>query len=157
MNMKEEGQRSMKNQKAAAILLAEDDAGHALLIKKHLHRGGINHTIIVLNDGRKVVDYLFKEGAYATDTHAPPLLILLDLNLPVLTGEQVLRIIKGDARTKQIPVVVLTTTDNPKEIARCYDLGCDEYINKPVGFKNFGGAVRTIGLFLGIESIPEQE
>jgi CheY-like chemotaxis protein len=147
----------MANQEAATILLVEDDEGHAQLIKKNLRRGGINHDIVTLHDGRKAVDYLLKTGAYATDEHAAPILILLDLNLPVLTGEQVLRIIKNDARTKQIPVVMLTTTDNPKEISRCYELGCDDYVIKPIGFEKFNRAIETIERFLDIAEVPEQE
>lgn len=147
----------MKNQEAVTILLVEDDAGHALLIEKNLRRAGIANSIIKLDDGQKAVDFLFKSGAYSGDEHPSPLLILLDLNLPVLNGEQVLGIIKNDARTKQIPVVVLTTTDNPQEISRCYELGCNVYVTKPVEYDKFTEAIRTLGLFLAIVKVPEHE
>ena len=140
-----------------AILLVEDDPGHALLIKKNLRRGGITHDIVVLDDGQKAVDYLFMQGAYATDEHAPPPLILLDLNLPVLSGYQVLKIIKNDERTKQIPVVVLTTTDNPQEVARCYAYGCNMYITKPVEYDQFTEMIQRLSMFLSIVKTPGRE
>ena len=116
---------------ATALLLVEDDPGHALLIKKNLRRGGVTEEIIVLTDGQTAVDYLLNQGAYTSNECPLPPLVLLDLNLPVLSGYQVLQIIKNDQRTKRIPVVVLTTTDNPQEVARCYELGCNLYVTKP--------------------------
>ncbi len=141
----------MEKQDAVTILLVEDDAGHALLIEKNLRRSGIANDIVKLDNGQKAVDFLFKTGAPA------PLLILLDLNLPVMNGEQVLKIIKNDERTKMIPVVVLTTTDNPQEVKRCYDLGCNVYLSKPVEYDQFSDAIRTLGLFLAIVKVPEKE
>jgi CheY-like chemotaxis protein len=137
------------------ILLIEDDEGHALLIERNLRRAGIANDIVRLDDGRKAVDFLFKQGNYSGDEHTAPDLILLDLNLPVLDGFQVLKIIKNDDRTKQVPVVILTTTDNPDEVAKCYDLGCNVYITKPVEYEKFSDAVRRLGLFLTIVRVPE--
>ncbi len=142
---------------AANILLVEDDPGHAHLVKKNLLRGGVNNNIIVLDDGRKAVDYLLKQGAYATDDHPLPSFILLDLNLPVLSGNQVLDIIKNDERTKNIPVVVLTTTDNPQEIARCYSLGCNLYITKPIEYSRFSNVIQRLSMFLSIVKVSEKE
>ncbi len=146
----------MENQQPVVILLVEDDPGHALLIEKNLRRAGIANDIVVLDNGQKAVDFLLKEGAYKNDRHPSPPLILLDLNLPVLDGYQVLKIIKNDTRTKQIPVIVLTTTDNPHEVARCYELGCNVYITKPVEYEKFSEAIRTLGLFLSIVRVPEK-
>jgi CheY-like chemotaxis protein len=146
----------MNKQEAVTILLVEDDAGHALLIEKNLRRAGITNNIIKLDDGQKAVDFLFKTGAYSGSDHPAPFLILLDLNLPVLNGDQVLKIIKNDERTKQIPVVVLTTTDNPHEVSRCYELGCNVYVTKPVEYDKFSDAIRMLGLFLAIVKVPEQ-
>jgi len=142
-------------QQPVTILLIEDDRGHALLIEKNLRRAGIANEIVNLDTGQKAVDFLFKKGSYSADTHPAPPLILLDLNLPVLDGYQVLRIIKNDERTKAIPVVVLTTTDNPQEIAKCYELGCNVYITKPVEYEKFSDAIRRLGLFLSIVRVPE--
>jgi len=147
----------MSTQQPVTILLVEDDPGHALLIEKNLRRAGIVNDIIVLDNGQKAVDFLFKEGDYRASTHPAPPLILLDLNLPVLDGYGVLRKIKNDGRTKQIPVIVLTTTDNPQEVARCYELGCNVYITKPVEYDKFSEAIRNLGLFLSIVKVPEQD
>ena len=142
---------------ATAILLVEDDPGHALLIKKNLRRGGVTEDIIVLDDGQKAVDDLFRQGAYEADAHPEPLLILLDLNLPVLSGYQVLKIIKSDERTKKIPVVVLTTTDNPHEVARCYELGCNMYVTKPIEYEQFSDTIQRLSMFLSIVKTPSKE
>jgi CheY-like chemotaxis protein len=146
----------MSNQEAVTILMVEDDAGHALLIEKNLRRAGIANSIIRLDDGQKAVDFLFKTGDYSNSDHPAPFLILLDLNLPVLNGNQVLKIIKNDERTRQIPIVVLTTTDNPQDVSQCYELGCNVYVTKPVEYDKFSEAIRMLGLFLAIVKIPEQ-
>lgn len=146
----------MDHQQPVTILLVEDDPGHALLIEKNLRRGGITNRILTLDTGRKAVDFLLKEGDYSADVQPAPFLILLDLNLPVLDGYHVLKIIKSDPRTKSIPVMVLTTTDNPQEIARCYELGCNVYVTKPIEYGKFSEAIRTLGLFISIVKVPEQ-
>jgi CheY-like chemotaxis protein len=142
-------------QQPVMILLVEDDAGHAVLIEKNLRRGGIANSIVKMDTGRKAVDFLFKQGEFSADTNPSPVMILLDLNLPDLDGYQVLKIIKCDDRTKHIPVVILTTTDNPQEVARCYELGCNVYMSKPVEYDSFSDAVRRLGLFLSIVKTPE--
>jgi CheY-like chemotaxis protein len=146
----------MDHQQPVTILLVEDDPGHALLIEKNLRRSGIANRILTLDTGRKAVDFLLKEGDYSADVQPTPLLILLDLHLPILDGYEVLKIIKSDQRTKSIPVMVLTTTDNPQEIARCYELGCNVYVTKPIEYGKFSEAIRTLGLFISIVKVPEQ-
>jgi CheY-like chemotaxis protein len=136
------------------ILLVEDDPGHARLIERNLRRAHITNEIVTLSDGQQAVDYLFKERTYEGAAHAMPLLMLLDLNLPQLDGYQVLERIKADARTRHIPVLILTTTDEPHEIERCYALGCNVYITKPVEYEQFAEAIRKLGLFLSIVQIP---
>lgn len=143
----------MSDHQRVTILLVEDDPGHALLIEKNLRRANITNTIVKLDNGQKAVDFVFNSEGGPRD----PLLILLDLNLPVLDGYQVLKIIKNDERTRQIPVAILTTTDNPHEVKRCYELGCNVYITKPVEYEQFSGAIRTLGLFLSIVKVPEKE
>jgi CheY-like chemotaxis protein len=147
----------MNKHQPVTILLVEDDPGHARLIEKNLRRGGISNEIVTLDNGQKAVDFLFKKGDYAGADHASPLLILLDLNMPVLDGYQVLKIIKADEETRHIPVIVLTTTDNPQEIARCYETGCNVYVTKPVDYEQFSNAIRMLGLFLSIVKIPEEQ
>lgn len=145
----------MENQQPVTILLVEDDPGHAVLIEKNLRRAGIANSFVKLDNGQKAVDFLFKTGDYLGNDQPAPPLILLDLNLPVLDGYQVLKIIKSDPRTKSIPVVVLTTTDNPHEVSRCYELGCNVYVTKPVEYDTFCDAIRKLGLFISIIKVPE--
>jgi len=146
----------MLNVQAVNMLLVEDDLGHARLIQKNLRRANINNEITLLTDGQQAIDYLFKEGDYSDSEHGAPLLVLLDLNLPVLDGYQVLQRMKQDSRTKRIPVIMLTTTDDAREVTRCYDLGCNVYITKPVDYNHFSEAIRKIGLFLSVVSVPSE-
>jgi CheY-like chemotaxis protein len=139
------------------ILLVEDDPGHARLIEKNLRRANITNKIDRAADGQQAVDYLFCEGEYANNTRPSDLLVLLDLNLPVLDGYQVLERMKSDERTKRIPVIILTTTDDPREVSRCYELGCNVYITKPVDYDQFSEAIRKLGLFLLVTMIPDGE
>ncbi len=138
-----------------SILLVEDDPGHARLIEKNLRRSNITNDVVKVSDGQQALDYLFGEGEYAEGEHASPLLVLLDLNLPVLDGYQVLKRMKADERTKRIPVIILTTTDDTREVARCYDLGCNVYMTKPVDYEQFSDAIGKIGLFLSVVTIPD--
>src|SRR5438270_8957668 len=114
------------------------------------------NAIVTVTDGQHAVDYLFGEGDFVDQSKLPlPMMILLDLNLPVLDGYQVLQRIKADERTRQIPVVVLTTTDDAREVARCYELGCNIYITKPVEYDQFSEAIRKLGLFLTVVTVPD--
>jgi len=136
------------------ILLAEDDPGHARLIEKNLRRANVTNRIDLVTDGQQAVDYLFCEGEYADRQHSSPLLVLLDLNMPVLDGYQVLERMKSNERTKRIPVIILTTTDDAREVVRCYELGCNVYVTKPVDYEQFSEAMRKLGLFLLVVMIP---
>jgi CheY-like chemotaxis protein len=137
------------------ILLVEDDPGHMRLIEKNLRRANITNRIDHVTDGQQAVDYLFCEGEYADRERPSPLLVLLDLNMPVLDGYQVLERMKSDGRTKRIPVIILTTTDDAREVARCYELGCNVYITKPVDYDQFSEAMRKLGLFLLVVMVPD--
>ncbi len=147
----------MPSMEEVTILLVEDDPGHARLIQKNLHRSNITNEIITVGDGQTALDYLFGEGQYTGDGAATPLLVLLDLNLPVLDGYQVLERMKGDERTRRIPVIILTTTDDEREVSRCYELGCNVYMTKPVDYEKFSDSIRKIGLFLSVVTIPDGE
>ena len=147
----------MTRMQEVAILLVEDDPGHARLIEKNLRRSKITNKVVTASDGQQALDYLFGEGEYAGSEHASPLLVLLDLNLPVLDGYQVLKRMKGDERTRCIPVIILTTTDDAREVSRCYELGCNVYITKPVDYEQFSEAIRKLGLFLSVVTIPDGE
>ncbi len=130
------------------IILVEDDPGHARLIEKNIRRAGVNNAITHFESGTAALEYLSGNG------HAP-LLVLLDLNLPDMSGTQILAKLKSDTTTKQIPVIVLTTTDDKTEIQKCYDLGCNVYITKPVDYEAFATAIRQLGMFLSVMKVPE--
>lgn len=142
----------MTKHQPVTVLLVEDDPGHAVLIEKNLRRAAIANEIIILDDGHKAADFLLREGAYQG---APRPMPLLDLNLPVLDGYQVLELIKKDERTGPIPVVILTTTDNSCKVDRRYGSGCNIYVSKPVENDWFSEAIRTICLLLSIVKVPE--
>jgi len=135
------------------IIMVEDDEGHARLIEKNLRRAGVSNEMVHLDDGNKVIDYFF--GDQAKLPH-DKMLILLDLNLPGIDGYEILKRVKGDKRTHTIPIIMLTTTDNPKEIERCYDLGCNVYVTKPVEYDAFSEAIRKLGLMLSMVKIPNR-
>lgn len=135
------------------IVMVEDDHGHAKLIEKNIRRANINNEIMHFADGGSALGYLFSEPVLANG----PLLILLDLNLPDMSGADILARVKADDRLKRAPVVVLTTTDDKVEIQHCYDLGCNVYITKPVDYEAFAGAIRQLGLFLSVMQAPEIE
>ena len=139
------------------IVLIEDNEGHARLIEKNLRRGSISNPIIRLEDGQRALDYLFGEQGYVNTQHHPPLLVLLDLNLPVVDGYRILERVKSDDRTKAIPIIILTTTDDVQEINRCYELGCNVYITKPVEYEQFTEAIAKLGLFLSIVLLPDED
>ena len=144
----------MTHNREVTILLAEDDPGHARLIEKNLRRAKISNDIVTVSDGRQALDVLFGEGDYAGQKRPSWLLVLLDLDMPVLDGYQVLERMKADERTKRIPVVILTTTDDAREVSRCYELGCNVYVTKPVDYKQFSEAIHKLGLFLSVVTIP---
>jgi CheY-like chemotaxis protein len=135
------------------IVMVEDDHGHAKLIEKNIRRANINNEIMHFDHGQPALDYLFSEEVRANG----PMLILLDLNLPDMSGNEILAEVKKDERLRRAPVVVLTTTDDKAEIQRCYDLGCNVYITKPVDYESFAGAIRQLGLFLSVMQAPEIE
>jgi len=147
----------MADRNKIMILLIEDDPGHARLIERNLRRTNIINQITTFSDGQQVIDYLFSQGEYVGIKPASFPLMLLDLNLPVLDGYQVLKRVKEDERTKRIPVIVLTTTDDTREVAKCYELGCNVYITKPIEYAQFLEAIRNLGLFLSVVTIPDGE
>ena len=143
----------MTEQQPVTIVMVEDDEGHARLIEKNIRRAGICNEIRHFADGTSALGYLFDEANSSTSGRAA--LVLLDLNLPDMSGTDILAKIKNDAGLKRTPVVVLTTTDDKLEIQRCYDLGCNVYITKPVNYENFADAIKQLGLFLSVIQVPE--
>lgn len=124
-----------------AIILAEDNMGHARLIEKNLKRGGLQGRVTHFTDGRQVMDFL---GSDKKAADADTMVVLLDLNMPVMNGFQVLQSVKSDPAMKAIHVVVMTTTDDPNELQRCYDLGCDLALTKPVEYTSFAQTIQKL-------------
>ena len=144
----------MTDHRSVSIVMIEDDEGHARLIEKNIRRAGIMNEISHFTDGTSALNYLFDSPD--GPARNGPALVLLDLNLPDMSGTDILAKIKADGSAlRRTPVVVLTTTDDKVEIQRCYDLGCNVYITKPVNYESFAQAIRQLGLFLSVIQVPE--
>jgi CheY-like chemotaxis protein len=140
--------------KEVTIVMVEDDEGHARLIEKNVRRAGVHNQIIPFTNGNDALDHILgkdRSGEVSIDKY---LLILLDLNLPDMSGVDILDKVKSNPHTRRLPVVILTTTDDEREIQRCYDLGANVYITKPVDYENFANAIRQLGLFFSVMQIP---
>jgi len=143
--------------KPVTIVMIEDDEGHARLIEKNIRRAGVNNEIIPFTNGTEALTFLFGADGSGDVSSGRSLLILLDLNLPDMTGVDILDKVKSNVHTKRSPVVVLTTTDDSREIQRCYDMGANVYITKPVNYDGFANAIRQLGLFFSVMQVPETE
>lgn len=137
------------------IVMIEDDEGHARLIERNIRRAGVNNDIVPFQNGTAALEYLFGPDGSGETSARRHLLILLDLNLPDMTGLDILEKVKANPHTRRSPVVVLTTTDDSREIQRCYDLGANVYITKPVNYDGFANAIRQLGLFFSVMQVPE--
>ncbi|RKZ61937.1 MAG: response regulator [Gammaproteobacteria bacterium] len=130
------------------ILLVEDNPDDEMLTIRALKKNNILNEVIVARDGVQALDYLFAEGEHeGRDTSNQPQVILLDLKLPKIDGHEVLKRIKSDERTKLLPVVVLTTSNEDQDVIASYQLGANSYIKKPVDFDQFIKAVGQLGLY----------
>ena len=145
----------MNNATPVTIVMVEDDEGHARLIERNIRRAGVNNEIVPFVTGGSALEFLLGPDGTGKINTGRQLLILLDLNLPDMTGVDILTEIKSNPHLKRSPVVVLTTTDDSREIQRCYDLGANVYITKPVDYDGFANAIRQLGLFFAVMQIPE--
>lgn len=139
--------------RSLTILLAEDDEGHATLVKRSLARAGVVNDVVHVWDGQEALDYVQRASGLPPAAR-PSLLLLLDLNMPRVDGFEVLERLKADERTASIPVIVLTTTNDVRDVDRCYRLGCNVFVNKPVAYEAFSEAVRRLSLFVQIVIVP---
>lgn len=136
------------------ILIADDDLGHARLIEKNLQRVGLHNSTQRFEDGQGILDFLFPQGTGPRRTADTAYLLLLDIRMPKVDGVEVLRQIKADPELRKLPVIMLTTTDDPYEVARCHALGCSNYIVKPVDYDKFSEAIKQFGLFISLVQVP---
>ena len=141
--------------KEVVILIADDDAGHARLIEKNLQRAGLHNQIIRFENGQQTLDFLFCRGPGQTRSSDVSYLLLLDIRMPQVDGIEVLRQIKADVELRKLPVSMLTTTDDPREVGRCHELGCSNYIVKPVDYDRFSEAVKQFGIFISLMQVPQ--
>jgi len=136
------------NSEGLDILLVEDNQDDVDLAVHALHREKLANRIVVVRDGEEALDFLFCRGEFAERSFAhPPKLVLLDLKLPKVDGMEVLKKVKGDLRTKTIPIVVMTSSKEERDLANSYNLGANSYIQKPVDFDQFRDTVKTLGLY----------
>ena len=136
--------------KSPTILIVDDDEGHAILIRENLEAAGLSTRIEHFRDGEAVLDFFFSRRHRADETY----LILLDIRMPKVDGIEVLRRLKDDPELSKLPVIMLTTTDDSREVERCYELGCSVYIQKPVDYDKFAEAIRRLGLFVPLVLAP---
>ena len=137
------------------ILIVEDDDGHALLMEKNLRRAGITNEMLRFKDGQEILDFLFRKGEAGKRENQVACLLLLDIRIPKIDGVEVLRQIKQDGELRKLPVIMLTTMDDPREVESCHQLGCSHYIVKPVEYDKFADVLRQLGLFLKIVQVPQ--
>lgn len=133
------------------ILIVEDDEGHAILIRENLEAAGVRSAIEHFIDGQAILDFF---AADPKSRRPGPYLVLLDIRMPKVDGIEVLRRLKSDPELSRLPVIMLTTTDDAREVTRCYELGCNGYIQKPVDYDRFAEAIRRLGLFVPLLLLP---
>jgi CheY-like chemotaxis protein len=137
------------------ILIAEDDDGHARLIELHLREAGLANTFLRFRDGQEVLDFLFRQGDGPKRHTGHSYLLLLDIRMPKVDGVEVLRRLKGDPELHKMPVVVLTTSDDPRAVEACYSLGCNCFVTKPIEFAAFAETLKRLGLFILVIAAPK--
>jgi CheY-like chemotaxis protein len=138
----------------ARILLVEDDPRDVELTLTALDEYNLANEVVITRDGEKALDYLYSRGEFSTRSHDNPAVMLLDLKLPKIDGLEVLQQIKSDERLKLIPVVVLTSSHEEKDMIRSYQLGVNAYVVKPVDFHEFVNAIKELGVFWAVINEP---
>ena len=124
------------------------------MIRKNLERSGFTNQILNFKDGQETLDYLLRKGKGPHRESRMSYLLLLDIRMPKVDGAEVLRQIKQTDELCKIPVIMITTTDDPREVEKCHELGCSHYIKKPVDYEKFVETIRKLGLFLSVVEIP---
>ncbi len=147
-------ERIEHNQKKINLLIAEDDDGHASLIMKNLKRAGLKNDMFRFKDGQEALDFLFLKGEGPHRIPGKSYLLLLDVRMPKVDGIEVLRQLKEDTVLSKMPVVIITTTDDQREVELCHELGCSSYVSKPVEYDCFIDAIKKLGDFLSVVKVP---
>ncbi len=138
------------------ILLVEDDPGHAELIRRNLARSGVGNELTWVSTGERAMDFVHRRSDFSGRESPRSLLMILDVNIPGrLDGIDVLREVKRDRELRCTPVVMLTTTEDPREVRRCYDIGCNVYLTKPVDPVRLADTLKRLGAFLSVVNLPE--
>ena len=140
----------MSSHPSPTILIVDDDEGHAILIRENLEAAGLRNRFEHFRDGQAVLDFFSQRPNRNGESY----LMLLDIRMPKVDGIEVLRRLKADTELSKLPVIMLTTTDDSREVERCYELGCNVYIQKPVDYDRFAEAIRRLGLFMSLVLVP---
>lgn len=138
------------NHHVSTILIVDDDEGHAILIRENLEAAGLRNRMEHFRDGQAILDFFANRPPASGEAY----LILLDIRMPKVDGIEVLRRLKADANLRKLPVIMLTTTDDSREIVRCHELGCSVYMQKPVDYDRFSEAIRRLGGFVPFLQVP---
>lgn len=147
----------MADKHEVVILVVDDDEGHLELVRRNLQRAGLSNTVVPLTSGEAALDYVYCRGDYRDRATDGRLLMLLDINMPGIDGIEVLTTLKADPAKARMPVIMLTTTDDPRDVERCYKIGCSVYVTKPVSSDRFMDAVKRLGLFISVVELPGEE
>ncbi|MEO0077493.1 MAG: response regulator [candidate division WOR-3 bacterium] len=139
--------------KEVVILIADDDDAHVALMQRNLVRAGTVNRQLVFSNGEQVLDFLFMRSQPCREP-GTAYLLLLDIRMPRVDGVEVLRQVKADPELRKLPVIMVTTTDDPLEVERCHRLGCSSYITKPVDYEKFMEAIRRLGMFMLVIEVP---
>ena len=139
---------SQNPKKKFNILVAEDDDGHFVLIKKNLQKMGFQSRILRFSNGQQILDFLYMRGDGPKRQTNDVYLMILDIRMPKVDGDEVLKIVKADDELKDIPVIMLTTSNEEEVMEKCIELGCKAYVVKPLQYSDFEGAVQEVGLSL---------
>jgi CheY-like chemotaxis protein len=137
------------------ILIAEDDDGHAELIMDNLRQAGVFNRMLRFRDGQETLDFFSSAGEGARWEKGRAYMLLLDIRMPKVDGVEVLRQLKSNPELKNVPIIMLTTTDDPREINNCYSLGCNCYVTKPVDYNKFAEMLHRLGLFIVVVQVPK--
>lgn len=143
-----------RDKRAPVILIVDDDEGHAVLVRDSLQEAGLTNRIEHFADGQAVLDFFFHQGKGPGMEEGQAYLLLLDIRMPKVDGVEVLRRLKADKDLRKLPIIMLTTTEDPREVARCHDLGCNVYLQKPIDYGKFAEAMRRLGMFITLLLVP---